>query len=60
MNILDPRFKYVNSVSTDVRKTFARVRKQAREATREVATGPALTSSAPKLVSLVAPSKKVA
>lgn len=28
MNILDPRFKYVNSVATDLRKTFARVRRE--------------------------------
>lgn len=28
MNILDPRFKYVNSVATDVRKTFARIRRE--------------------------------
>lgn len=27
-SILDPRFKYVNSVSTDIRKTFRRVRKE--------------------------------
>lgn len=27
MNILDPRFKYVNSASTDIRKTFERARK---------------------------------
>lgn len=28
MNILDPRFKYTNSVATDVRKTFARIRRE--------------------------------
>lgn len=27
-SILDPRFKYVNSVSTDIRKTFRRARKE--------------------------------
>ena len=30
MNILDPRFKYVNSESTDIRKTFARIRRKAQ------------------------------
>ena len=27
-NILDPRFKYVPAASTDIRKTFAKARKQ--------------------------------
>ena len=27
-SILDPKFKYVNSVSTDIRKTFRRARKE--------------------------------
>ncbi len=27
-SLLDPKFKYVPSVSTDIRRTFARVRKQ--------------------------------
>jgi hypothetical protein len=31
MNILDPRFRYVDSYSTDLRKTFARIRREARE-----------------------------
>lgn len=31
MNILDPKFRYVDSYSTDLRKTFARVRREARE-----------------------------
>lgn len=32
MNILDPRFRYVNAASTDLRKTFARLRREARVA----------------------------
>lgn len=28
MSILDPRFKYTNSAATDIRKLFARVRKE--------------------------------
>ena len=30
-SILDPRFKYVPAVGTDLRKTFARVRREAKE-----------------------------
>lgn len=44
MNILDPKFKYVNAASTDIRKTFARARreqmkaKEAAEARKHVVT----------------------
>lgn len=31
-SILDPSFRYVPSTSTDIRKTFARVRRQQRQA----------------------------
>lgn len=31
MNILDPKFRYVNSASTDLRKTFARIRRELRD-----------------------------
>jgi hypothetical protein len=31
-SILDPSFRYVNSSSTDVRKTFARIRRQLKGA----------------------------
>ena len=30
MNILDPKFHYIDSYSTDLRKTFARVRREMR------------------------------
>lgn len=30
MSILDPRFKYVPAAATDIRKTFARVRREQR------------------------------
>src|SRR3989442_10699900 len=32
-SLLDPTFKYVPSVETDIRKTFARVRREARRGT---------------------------
>lgn len=37
MNILDPKFRYVDSYSTDLRKTFARIRREAREHARPAA-----------------------
>jgi len=36
-SILDPEFKYRNAASTDVRKTFERIRKQRVEQERRVA-----------------------
>jgi hypothetical protein len=30
-SILDPTFRYVSSVDTDLRKTFARIRREQRE-----------------------------
>lgn len=32
MNILDRRFRYVNSYSTNLRKSFARIRRELRAA----------------------------
>jgi len=37
MNILDPKFRYIDSYSTDLRKTFARVRRENRERASAVA-----------------------
>ena len=37
-SILDPEFKYRNAASTDVRKTFERIRKERLEQERRVAT----------------------
>lgn len=34
-SILDRSFKYTNSVDTDIRKTFARIRREQRLARRE-------------------------
>ena len=31
MSILDPKFRYIHSSSTDIRKTFARIRRQQAE-----------------------------
>ena len=39
MNILDPKFRYVDSYSTDLRKTFARVRRENRERSSAARTG---------------------
>jgi len=33
-SILDPSFRYVSSSNTDIRKTFARVRRQQKSADR--------------------------
>ena len=34
MSILDPKFKYHNSADTDLRRTFARVRREQAEAAK--------------------------
>lgn len=33
-SILDPAFRYTSSANTDLRKTFARIRREARRQTR--------------------------
>lgn len=36
-SILDPSFRYTNSLQTDLRKTFARVRRELRSVQHEAA-----------------------
>ena len=43
MNILDPKFRYVDSYSTDLRKTFARIRREAREKSQKPPSAPTAT-----------------
>jgi hypothetical protein len=38
-SILDPSFRYTKSVETDLRKTFARVRRELRRQTLQSAAG---------------------
>ena len=52
-SILDPKFKYVNSTATDIRKTFARVRREQQRA-NTADKGPP-----PQLVALV-PRRRIA
>jgi hypothetical protein len=37
-SILDPTFRYTNSANTDVRKTFARIRREQKKRERNDAT----------------------
>jgi len=48
-SLLDPTFKYIPSTETDIRKTFARVRRQARQ--QQVAV--AQSKDAPRKVSVL-------
>jgi hypothetical protein len=43
-SILDPTFRYTNSANTDVRKTFARIRREQRQRDRAVAAATAPTN----------------
>lgn len=52
--ILDPTFKYRSSVETDIRKTFARVRRQQRAAAAK------MVAEATKPTAAVRPIRKVA
>ena len=40
-SILDPTFRYTNSANTDVRKTFARIRREQKPRERNDATAAA-------------------
>ena len=48
-SILDPTFRYVPSVETDLRKTFARVRRELRAGAPRT---PVETPSAPNVLSM--------
>jgi hypothetical protein len=50
--IFDPSFKYTRSLETDVRKTFARVRREQRTSPVPHATGP-ITDANGNVLSLV-------
>ena len=54
-SLLDPTFKYVPSVETDIRKTFARVRREAR---REASTVMPPRDSAGKIAILFGDKKR--
>lgn len=41
-SILDPSFKYVPAAKTDLRKTFARIRREMREADRQAPQAPVI------------------
>lgn len=38
-SILNPNFRYTKAVATDLKKTFARIRRQQREEAERVAAG---------------------
>jgi hypothetical protein len=44
-SILDPSFRYVNSANTDLRKTFARIRREQRTRARAEAAASAATAA---------------
>lgn len=54
-SLLDPTFKYVPSVETDIRKTFARVRREVR---RQKITVVSPTDGANKIAVLFAVKKR--
>ena len=46
-SILDPSFRYTKSVETDLRKTFARVRRELRKQTQQSASVEAMRKVLP-------------
>ena len=54
-SILDPTFRYTSSVETDLKKTFARVRREQRRTTVEVKTKDCDRPN----IQLIAPKKRV-
>jgi len=57
-SILDPSFRYTNSVETDVRKTFARIRREQRK--REEGRTAVETEAANKVLPINNPRKYAA
>jgi hypothetical protein len=56
-SVLDPSFHYVPSIKTDIRKTFARIRKEARELS---ATAPQARAGTSNTVAVLFPDQKAA
>ena len=56
-SVLDPSFRYVPSINTDIKKTFARIRKEARQVS---ATVPQARSAASNTVAVLFPDQKAA
>lgn len=48
-SILDPSFRYTKSVDTDIRKTFARIRREQAKRKRDEAEAAAKTIPMPKV-----------
>ena len=55
MKILDPHFKYVNSASTDIRKTFARIRQRVQADVAASAKNNATGAQAPPAIAMSVP-----
>jgi hypothetical protein len=47
-SILDPSFRYTKSIDTDIRKTFARIRREQQKLARPPADGPGIVLSMPQ------------
>ena len=58
LRILDPKFHYINSVETDVGKTFARVRREMRQRDQQIQAA-AVAETATKVLRM-APRRAVA
>ena len=43
-SILDPKFRYTNSANTDIRRTFARIRREQKQRERALAATTAPTN----------------
>jgi hypothetical protein len=56
-SILDPRFRYISSVDTDLRKTFARIRREQRQQGNATTSASAASSHN---VQVMTPRKRIA